>query len=118
MSEENVLTYPTPPDVDGFFYESEDDFSQDIFTKIYPNGNKIKKTLLPHCKKEAIIRELIARETKEVARYMNKDPEKYQLACITVSLSLNGEKQPIEDIENLKMKDFTRIMGMYQDLNF
>jgi hypothetical protein len=80
--------------------------------------NKIKQAFLPGCKKTAIIRELLAKDTKDISRFMDKDTEKYQVAAIAVATTLNGEKQPLEVIENVKMKDFNLLMGMYQDLNF
>lgn len=110
--------FPTLPDAEGYYYENQTDLEMGITTKVYENGNKIKSTVLPACGKTAVIRELLARDSKDVARFMDKDPEKYQMASITVATTLDGEKQPIEVIAVLKMKDYSRLLSMYQDLNF
>lgn len=125
MSNENVtteatpeVTYPTTPDADGFFTANEDDASMNILTKNYDNGNIVKQATLPKSKQVAVVRELIAADTKDVSRFMDKDPEKYQMASITAATTLDGNKQPIEVIEKMKMSDYNILISMYQDLNF
>jgi hypothetical protein len=117
-NEETEVTYPTEPNAEGFYYENAEDAAMEILTKVYENENMIKQTTLPKTKQVAVVRELSGKDQKEISRFMGKDPERYQLAALTVATTLDGQRQPIEVIEKLKMKDFSRVMSMYQDLNF
>jgi len=110
--------YPTAPDAEGFYFKDTEDEEQAIFSKDYPNGNKIKKTNLPSSGLEAVVRELLGKDTKEITRHMDKDTERYQMAAITAATTIGGNKQTFEFFENMKLKDFNRLLSMYQDLNF
>lgn len=110
--------YPSPESDDGFFVETESDDELKIFTKVYPNGNKVKKIFLPLMKKTVLVRELIAKDTKEIFRFMDKDQEKYTMAAITVGSTVDDSKQPFEFYEKMKMKDYNLIVIMFSDLNF
>lgn len=112
------IIYPTTPDQDGFFIESADDAEMEISTKVYDNGNKVKKCFLPACCKTAVVRELIAKDSKEIARFSAGNSEQYQLACVTVATTFDGEKLPFEAIEVLKYRDYTRLITMWQSINF
>jgi hypothetical protein len=124
MANENVIAdkeipaYPTCPDADGFYYESEEDKTLGILTKIYENGSKVKQAVLPQCGKTAVVRELTAKETKDIQRYMGNDKDAFLMSAITVATTIDGEKQPFEFFDGLKMKDYNRVMSMYGDLNF
>ena len=115
---EIAVSYPTAPDTDGYFIETADDAELEIFTKVHTNGNKVKKVKLPSCGKEAIVRELTGKDTKEITRFMGKDTERYQMASITVATTIDGVKQPIEIFESMKLKDLNRILSIHSDLNF
>lgn len=115
MNTEN--TFPTTADADGFFIESDSDNVMNIYTKLYENGNKVKKVTLS-TGKVAIVRELLGEETKNITRFMDKDPERYQMAGITVATKVDDQLQPIEFYEKMKMRDFNKLLSMYQDLNF
>ena len=117
-TKETTVSFPTTPDAEGFYYENQADQEQGITTKVYENDSKVKRAMLPGCKKLALVRELRATDTKEIRRFMDSDKEKYELAAITVATTLDGEKQPFEVIGALKMKDYTRVSSMYSDLNF
>lgn len=110
--------FPTPADLDGFFVENEDDAEMEIFTKVYENGSRVKKTVLPASGRTAVVRELIAKDTKDIRRYTNGDPELYQLGVIAKATKLDGQPQPFEVFELLKLKDHTRLVVMSQALNF
>lgn len=110
--------YPTAPDAEGFFIESEDDGELGIKTKTYDNGNKIKQTILPKSGKTAQVRELTAKESKDIQRFMGGDKDKYTTAAITIATLVDGEKQPFEWFEALKMKDYSKLLSMFSDLNF
>lgn len=114
----NVITYPTEPDADGFFIESESDAAMNIFTRQYENGNKVKRCLLPVLGKTVVVRQMLARDSKEVARFTGGDAEQYQMACITVATTFDGSKMPIEEIEVIKFSDYTLLITMVQALNF
>jgi len=110
--------YPTAPNADGFYYDNAGDELNGVATRRYENGSKVKSVVLPECGKTAVIRSLKAKDTKEIARFMNKDPEAYMMAAVTVAVTLNGEKQPIEVIAELPLKDYNLLMEMNGDLNF
>lgn len=118
QSTETKIIYPTTPDAEGFFFESEGDAAMEIYTKVYENGNKIKRALLPASRKIAVVRELLARDSQLITRHMGREQEKYNLACITVAATFDGNLLPIEEISVLKMKDYSRLLSMYQDINF
>lgn len=118
QSTETKVTFPTTPDTEGFFFDSAEDQSMQIYTKVYENGNKIKKSLLPASGKAAIVRELLAKDAKLITRHMGGDQEKYNMACIAVAATFDGNPLPVEEIERLKMKDYSRLLSMYQDINF
>lgn len=118
-TEQNAtVVYPTAQDAEGFYFESADDQDAGISTKVYENGSRVKQCKLPVSGKMAVIRELRAKDTKEISRFMNKDAEKYQMAAITVALTLDGSKVPYELVESMLLKDYNRVMSMYSDLNF
>ncbi|MBV7529036.1 hypothetical protein [Chitinophaga sp. sic0106] len=110
--------YPTSVDADGFFIESDEDDELGIQTKVYDNANRVKRATLPVCGKIAVVRELLAKDTKDIARFTDGDAEKYQIASVVASTTLDSMKQPIDVIENLKLKDYTRILAMHTALNF
>lgn len=118
QSTEIKVIYPTQADSEGFFFESDTDESMQISTKIYENGNKIKKVILPTSGKVAIVRELLAKDTTLITRHMGGNQENYNMACITVSTTFDGGTLPIEIISSFKMKDYSRLLSMYQDINF
>lgn len=108
--------YPTTADENGFYYDSAEDEALGILTKEYDNGNKIKGVTLSTGEK-AVMRMLKAKDTKDISRFMDKDPERYQHAAITVATTFDEKRKTIEDIENMWMRDFNKLMSMYQDLN-
>lgn len=109
--------FPTTADDQGYFFDSADDQESGIITKIYDNGNKTKTATLKGGD-IAVMRELTGKDTKNIARFMDKDNEKYTLSGITVATSINGKPEAIEYFENLKLKDFNRLVLMFGDLNF
>lgn len=115
---EEVKNYPTAADADGFFFENADDEILDIRTKVYDNGNKIKSVLLKSINKTAVVRELIAKETKDIQRYMGGDKEKYLQAGICTATTIDGNKETFEFFDTIKFKDYQKLMSMFQDLNF
>ena len=119
MSDLNIeLVYPTVPDADGFYVENKQDQDFAIYTKVYDNENRVKRCKLPRSGKIAILRELTAIDQARITRFMGEDPERYQMAAITVATKFDGEDLPIEDVAGLKMKDYVVLAAMYQALNF
>jgi len=115
---EEIRNYPTLPDTDGFFIESEDDETLDVFTKVYDNGNKIKRAVLPACGKTAVVRELLGKDTIEIKRFTGDNLDNYQMAAVTVATTVDGNRQPYEYYEVMKLKDYSRLAAMFQSLNF
>jgi hypothetical protein len=116
--EENTKVYPLQPDAEGFYFEDAGDEELDITTKLYDNGAKVKKILLPSCGKLAIVRSLKAKDSKLIARFTAGDQEKYLMASVTVATTLDGAALPFEKFEDLSLKDYTRLCSMNNDLNF
>lgn len=118
--EEVKKVYPTAPDADGFFYATEDEEAFEILTKEYSNGNLVKKTILPRCKKEAVVRETFGRDMDEIGRFVKKDSGQgnQNIAYITVATKIEGKKETYEYFEGLKSKDINRLILMNTALNF
>ena len=110
-------TYPTVLNEEGFFFENADDHELGIHTKIYPNKSKVKQTKIS-TGINACVRSLKAKDSSEMTRLMDKDKDRYLMAMITVATTFDGTKLPIEDVENLSMKDYQLLMGMCSELNF
>ena len=115
---ENTTTYPTQPSPEGFFYENENEASQEILTRVYDNGSIVKQVKLPKCGKLAVIRSLKAKATTEIRRFMGGDADKYEVAVVTTAATLDGNKMTIEEIEELPLKDFQLLLSMCGELNF
>lgn len=114
----NSIEEKTENPDEGFFYENEEDQDMGILTKVHSNGSIVKKTTLPRSGKVAVVRELNAKETKDIQRFMAGDKDKYLLSAITVATTIDGKKETYEFYEDLKMKDSNRLTSMFQDLNF
>jgi len=106
MKKEQATTFPTAPDADGFFYETEDEQEMGIETKIHKNDNKVKRAVLDGGK-IAIVRELTG-----------KDQEKYTMSGIAVATTINESKQTYEFFEAMKMKSYNKLLAMFYALNF
>ena len=117
MKKEQATTFPTAPDADGFFYETEDEQEMGIETKIHKNDNKVKRAVLDGGK-IAIVRELTGKDTKDIARFMGKDQEKYTMSGIAVATTINESKQTYEFFEAMKMKSYNKLLAMFYALNF
>lgn len=110
-------TFPTEKDVNGFFFESAEDEEMNIRTAVYENGSKVKQSVLSNGK-TAVVRELKGKDSIQISRLMGKDKERYSSASITLATKIDGMEYVIEDIENLKMKDYNLLVAMNSDLNF
>lgn len=116
-NETNAQTFPTAPDENGYFFESQQDQEGEIRTKVYDNDNKTK-TITLRKGQVAVMRELTGKDTKHVQRFMNQDQEKYTMAGIAVATSIDGKPETFEFFEALKWKDTNRLIIMFGDLNF
>ena len=114
---ENQITFPSAPDTEGFFFESEDDYALEILTKKYENGNVVKKITFADGS-IAIVRELLGRDQKHIQRHSNSDEEKVLLAGVTVATTINGQQQTMEYYEGMKLKQLNRITYSFKLLNF
>jgi hypothetical protein len=118
-------TFPTAPDEEGFFTESEYDDVLDIRTKVYENGNKVKKVPLSGGR-TALVRELIGRDSRKakdlVSTYARRngkeDEEDYADAVAALATKVDGQDIIFEDFLGYKMMDYTRIKVAAQSLNF
>jgi len=114
---ENKL-YPTQPNNDGFFYENEGDEAMGILTKEYENGHKVKQLQLS-TGKTAIVRELMGKEVLKYQRLAEGDREKVLPAMMAIAIKIDGAELLMEDyLEDIKAKDYHKLMLACQDLNF
>lgn len=116
--EKKETTYPTTPDANGYFFNSEEEFSLDIKTKEYPNGSQIKEVVLPKSKKVAVIRELKAKDSEKIAAICGDDSAKYQKAVITLATKIDNASVVIEEIDEMSLSDYTRLQAANAFINF
>jgi hypothetical protein len=114
---EVVKSFPTTPDGDGYFFESDTDEQMGIRTKIFENGSKTKTVTLPDGK-VAVVRELIGRDTKSIARFQGNDQERYVNAAVAVATTIDGKPETFEYYQGLKLKTLSKLISMCGDLNF
>lgn len=113
--------FPSKPDEDGFFYESEDDQESEILTKVYENGSKVQKVTLSNGK-IATIRMLKGRDmvkTKSmVPAYKNTDID-FETINLSVAVKIDGNVMPPEFfMDDLLQMDYATLFNSYAMLNF
>ena len=123
-TEEEVKSYPTTPDKDGFYFESEAEEEKGVATKAYDNGNVVKQVTLKGGR-IAVIRELLAKDVmkaREIAGIKDdknpKNGENLQYALVHLSVTIDGAVILPHDVAKMRAKDFGIIMGISSDLNF
>lgn len=116
MSEKN--SFPTKPDKDGFYYESEEDKELDISVKVYENGQKVKKVILPGgC--TCIVRTLKGRDNTTMQKILQGNKTLSPFSCyMHLAADIDGKKLAPEDWEELDLKIYNRVFFTVSDLNF
>ena len=112
IAENQTQNFPTAPNAEGFYYETPEDKEIGVQTKTYENGSIIKKVLLPISKSTAVARILKAKELKGVRALLGKtfDDDKLQNSIITLSTTIDNEKQTFEFYEDMYLPDYNRIL--------
>ncbi len=109
--------YPTLPNAEGFYFESDSDEALEISTKEYENGNLVKKVQLRKGK-FAIVRELDRKEMNKVREIANGDNEKMAASLIATCAKIDDKELIMEDVLEFKAKDYNRLTVAAQSLNF
>lgn len=116
--EKVVKVYPTPPDQDGFYFETENEEIMGIQTKEYENGNLVKKVPLRKGK-FATVRELDRKELRKVYEIAGgNDKDRLVSALIAMSTKIDDQELIMEDVLEYKAKDYSRLSLAAQALNF
>lgn len=99
-----------------WFYEDDTDKELGIETKISDDGNKSKRCTLSDGR-IAVAQRLKGRDLKMIKRQMAGEAEKFQDAVTAASVTINNEKLIVEDLEDIWMDDYTKIIAM-ASINF
>lgn len=112
-----VKTYPLPTS-DGFFFEDEGNEVFKIESHVYENGNEVRRVTLS-TGKVAIVRELNGLETgRDVERLCKGERENYQFAMIAIATKIGDTGLTMEDVKEMKGKDFTKLQVANAQINF
>ncbi len=117
-SDAEVKTYPTQPNSDGFFFEDEGNEALGIESKVYENGNEIRRVKLSNGK-IAIVRELTGLETGlGVQRLCGDKQENYLFALISIATKVDDTGYTMEEIKEMRGKDFRKLQVASGQVNF
>ena len=105
-----------------WFFEDENEKELGIETQNYDNGNKVKRAKLSDGR-VAVARELLGKDMKHVDRICNGNKDEYLPALMSVAVKIydaDGKelKFVMEDMDNMKGKDYTKIKMIATSLNF
>lgn len=118
MSDQNQTNEVFPKaTTEGFEILNETDAALNIETKQYENGNTVKRIVLSD-KRVAIVRELKGKDMDLTSRIHRGDDTKFLMAMAVIATKLNDENVTIEDLEEMKGKDYNKIRIAVSQLNF
>lgn len=117
MIEEKKTTYPTKPGADGFYFENSEEQAIGVETKVYDNGNLVKRAKLSNGK-VAVIRELLGKDNKDIFKTIGDKSDGFLNASIACATKIDDQPVLMEDIDFMKMKDVNKLTAMHQALNF
>lgn len=105
-----------------WFFENTDDEELGIETAEYENGNRVKRKQLSNGL-YAIARELTGKDMKQVDRICNGVKEEYMPALMITAVKIedkegNQSNITMEELDDMKGKDFTSIKMIATMLNF
>lgn len=113
-----VKTYPTPKDSDGFFFEDEANEAMAIESQTYENGNEVRRLTLSD-KTVAIVRQLTGKEMgTDVTRLTGINKDDYQYAMVAIATKFNGEGKTLEEVKEMKGKDYIKLQVANSQVNF
>lgn len=112
-----AATYPKPTS-DGFFFDDEPDELLGIESKTYENGHEVRRVKLSNGE-SAIVRELSGKEIGiDVKRLSENNQEKAQFAMIALSTTINGRAITMEEVMEMRGKDFSKLRVAMGKINF
>ena len=100
-----------------WYSESENDLALSIETKKYSNGNLVKRCFLSDGR-VAICRELTGADCVESDKISQSKQELVYSAMMALSAKIDDKPVVLEDLLQMKAKDFNRIKIMTVTLNF
>lgn len=108
---------------DNWFFEDDSDKELGIETLIYDNQSKVKRAKLSDGKTLAVARELKGRDMKQVDRICNGKKDEYLPALMITAVKSVDESGAesnwtLEELDDLKGKDYTTIKVLATTLNF
>ncbi|MBS1776031.1 MAG: hypothetical protein JSS64_07095 [Bacteroidetes bacterium] len=111
--------YPSAPDAEGFYFQTEEDESAGILTRDYENGGQVKKVALSNGT-TAIIRKLKGRDFVETKKQIQADNTlDFETVNMAVATTIDGKQQPPEYyLDDLFQGDFSKLIIAYSSLNF
>jgi len=111
-------TYPTPPNSDGFFFEDETNEALKIESKTYENGKRVMRVTLSDGT-VCMLRELSAREMEiNVKRLCGDNKDHVEFAMVSVATKFGEEVKTIEEIMEMRSKDFINLKVANSQINF
>jgi hypothetical protein len=115
---ERSRLYPTKPDAEGFFYESDMFEAMGIETKQYENGNTIMRCTLS-TGAVAVCRELKGIDGPMARKIAGGREDRYEAALAALATKIDDKEWAMEDLlHKLKMKDYNKVNMMSNKLNF
>lgn len=111
--------FPTSPDDQGWFFNSEEEHLQGIRSKKYDNGSEIKEVTLKNGR-TAVIRKLKGRDFVETKKQIQSDSTlDFETANMSVAVTFDGKQEPPEYyLDDLFQDDYSTLMIAYGSLNF
>jgi len=104
-----------------WYFEDENDKELGIETQSYDNGNLVKRATLSDGR-IAIVRELKGKDMKLVDKVSDGKKDEYLSALMHVATKIHdGDKETgitLEELDELKGKDHTKLKIMATTLNF
>ncbi len=114
--QDNEQSYPKQTK-DGYYYASTSDEVMGIETKIYENGNETKRITLSD-KRIAIVRELKGYEIDKADRLHDNKGHLYLVALASLAVTIDNNPVLMEELQDMKAKDYTKIRTAVAMLNF
>lgn len=108
--------YPKPTS-DGYFFENDTDEAMSIETTTHENGNQSKRIKLSD-NRIAIVRELKGSEVEQTSRLHQGKEELAVMATATLATKINGEKVIMEELADMRGRDYNKIRTAVAQLNF
>lgn len=108
--------YPTPKDEEGYYYQDKSDELMGIETRDEEGG--ISKRVTLSNGKKATVRELLAEDDIEIGRIIGKNEALRLPALLSKACLFDGKPMIAEDIQKIKLRDYTKLKMANSGVNF